>query len=152
MHSWYVLLLLQLAQYRWNWLPDLWNTPVLAYCRHSQSTETTTTTKVDTMSWITSIYWLLDIPASFLVGYAVLEASSANMCQQLSVCSTGHRTTWGCKDLVDLGGILCYIRLHHIRPDITRLFKQKKCIAMWLCAQISSFASCEAPACTGSKV
>ena len=28
------------------------------------------------MSWITSIYWLLDIPSSFLVGYAVLEAPS----------------------------------------------------------------------------
>jgi hypothetical protein len=45
----------------------------------SQSTRVPSTTihhstKVDTMSWITSIYWLLDIPASFLVGYAVLEA------------------------------------------------------------------------------
>lgn len=30
--------------------------------------------EADTMSWITSIYWLLDIPASFLVGHAILEA------------------------------------------------------------------------------
>lgn len=36
--------------------------------------------EAEAMAWITSIYWLLDIPASFLVGYAILEAKCcANM-------------------------------------------------------------------------
>lgn len=56
---------------------------------------------VDTMSWITSIYWLLDIPASFLVGYAVLEEGTVEM--RLTKIARRYLRTWFIFDLIIVG-------------------------------------------------
>eukprot|EP00434_Breviolum_minutum_P033062 symbB.v1.2.029250.t1/scaffold3178.1/size61925/5 len=50
------------------------------------------------MSWITSIYWLLDIPASFLVGYAILEEGTVEM--RITKIARKYLRTWFIFDLI----------------------------------------------------
>lgn len=59
------------------------------------------TTFAEAMAWITSIYWLLDIPASFLVGYAILEEGTVEM--RITKIARRYLRTWFFFDLIIVG-------------------------------------------------
>ncbi|CAJ1332327.1 unnamed protein product [Effrenium voratum] len=60
-----------------------------------------TTGFVDAMSWVTSCYWLLDIPASFLVGYPILEEGTVEM--RVPKIARNYFKTWFLFDIILVG-------------------------------------------------
>ncbi|CAJ1421955.1 unnamed protein product [Effrenium voratum] len=53
------------------------------------------------MSWVTSCYWLLDIPASFLVGYPILEEGTVEM--RVPKIARNYFKTWFLFDIILVG-------------------------------------------------